>query len=470
MPENLEVQSDDNLVVQPDSDPEATDSGAGGDTQGVEPHDTTFSAMATPYLVSTKVDKSVLELKLARYFNKNRARFEKQVQHIATAKGLYADNAQKSATAITKGFRKGKYPKGVLEGLLGKKSMYAPIWEELFMKAIRQHDARELLILEDTSIREDEEHFLLETKAYFIPETRLPEGFDPKDIDATVVIRTEEEIARMVDRRIESFMRTAIQPVEKEGPLELGDGALVSITGQLNNKAHLPSSVKNHMIYTGDVEWESPFKPFANMLLGTQAGDRFLSNPLAWAPGELVSLNVVVHKVFSVSKTPSDEVVKSKGYENLEAWKQALMAEYRRTEAEQSKRSISMAIERRLQEAAETGPIPNAWIVAQVNDQYQNMLAGAGFDESVLLNRYGTLDRNQVYQVLANQMVYDLRRGLLLRAYAKSAGVDLEKGENGVIEWAESNIRVDLVTTEVLRQRREEARSADASANPVPTT
>lgn len=436
--------------------------------KGIEPEGS-VRPQAVPYSVNLTVPKDEMDEVLEAYFKANKKRFEQQLMHAATETKSPLLKCQ--ATELFKKFRRGKIPRSNFESLLGTINMYAELWEGLLRKVVKETQTREILVFSDGHISSDDDSFFVQANVYFAPEVILPEGFDPKDIEATVTVRTEEETEDYVTRRIEAILKRAVVPTEKEGEICVGDGALVSITGTVNGEQFAPASIKNHMLYTGDIEWDSPFRKWAgDILSGRKAGEQFTTDAVEWEPGVEVQFHVHVHKVFTVTKTPPEDFIKSRGHETMGEWREALKVEYRDAEARGACRSVQAAVERKLREVAEMSPLPSAWLTSKVNNIYQRMVLQRQGKEEQVWESLGVGDRNQAYNMLAGNMTYEAEQMLLVQAYARAAGLDTPSELNGmdseftdgVWAWAEKNIKVDRLSTEELKARRATAERAAA--------
>jgi len=426
--------------------------------------------------VAVAIPKDPVDRRCREYAVAYRHEWDEQVTLMAH--GVTGTNQQRKAAQGLGRFRKGKVPLGVYEQVLGGKlSAYTPIFRRLLEREVdRQHPGREIAGWQHTSVDELDVEYLVAGYFYFVPGATLPDDFSLDDLDIEAVVLTAAEMEARLDQRFELMRRRAHITETKDGFAEPGDAVVCSITGTRGRRPYPPACIKNHTVYTGAVEWESPFKRYADQFVGARKGSN-LELDVTWENSDgtkvPVVLHVHVHGVASVRPSTLEELAGRNGHASVEVWRERLREVEVRRETLRIRDLVRTQVIEQARAVATIEPIPLSWIADRAQRLYLQELASVRGDEPALLARYHASSAAEVIaQSISPRFLAFVEELLLTRAMGVVFGVegtgetlaDAERYNAAVWAWVEEHVPVERITTDVIRERRARIEADKAEA------
>jgi FKBP-type peptidyl-prolyl cis-trans isomerase (trigger factor) len=436
--------------------------------EGIAVEDVYLRPKAVPYFLSFNVGKEQLDARFDAFFRKNRKSLYDLLARIANGMVQATPQQKNMALKTVRRFRKLKVPASIYEMLLGGKvSLYGDVLHAFTEREITQrHPDQEVLLYNGLSLREDGESYVISVVFFFVPDVTVRDDFDPLAVDLEEVItKTDAEIDADVDRRMEAS-RTNIITSVKEGPVEEGDACVCSIVATLEGKPYAPASAKNLVLFTGEATgWESPFKPYAFLLIGSKEGDEKVLNVL-WKEGDQdpirIDMHVHVTKVYLVNTLPADLAAKKHGFPAAEAWRADVYKHVKAATVAREKEQIEAILMAKMAASCMIGPFPDQWILSRTADVRQVSVENVSGDLKRLCTHLGIDSEDQIDSTLANRLMFEAKRNLFLRTYGRLAGIggpssfnDVTQYVAAVLTWAHEHLKFEHVTTETIRERQE---------------
>jgi FKBP-type peptidyl-prolyl cis-trans isomerase (trigger factor) len=437
------------------------DGGLAFDDVVLEAH---VSAQATPYYCWFEIPKEPLEEAMLREQRTRRLSWEALVAQIAREG---SSQYRREAGALVRKYRRGKIPLVDLERLLTRENMYRDLLVSLLSKAVAQlGDDREVIHLQDLQLRGDgvREPYTVQAVVYFAPDVSVPDDFDPRGVDVEVVRLTDEELRQKVARKVEQIcLLGRITSDKGEGTVvQEGDGALVTVVGVRDGARFEPACIRDHVVLTGEnPQWNSPFKPYVQHVVGLRRGEQIKAE-VEW-DGEPMTIYVQVQQVLAVRSGTPEEIAVSRGFASVDAWSEKLLEAERRMALGDVRGQVRRAVEQKMQVIATVGAVPAKWLARRGEDTYEELLTRYG-EEEALLESLGCSSREEGVQSVARQVLMEMNRRLLFRAYGARAGIEgyrnvsvnsLEPYIEKVVEWAVQNVRIEYVGTADIERRRQ---------------
>ncbi len=321
------------------------------------------------------------------------------------------------------GFRKGKAPRMVIEGMYGADVFYDDAFEsaapEAFMFGVEQEKLRAVGRpgLADTSVT-DEKGALLSFQTDVWPEVTLGQ-YKGLEAEKPSVEVTDEEIAQEVERMRKQNGRL----VSVDRPAQNGDTVNIDYKGTKDGVAFDGGTAENYNLVLGS---DSFIPGFESKLVGISAGeerDLELTFPQEYHAEELAGKDVVFHVKCNEVKFEElpeldDEFAKDNDFDTLDA----LKADIRARREEQKKSAAD-----------------NAFADALVDAAMDNMTVE--IPDSMIEERMDGIMREYAQ--------YMSQQGIGLEQYLKMIGSDMASFRETTRATAEKQTRTEILLTAV---------------------
>ena len=347
----------------------------------------------------------------------------------AAVNGAYLKN---KASIYIPGFRKGKAPRAVVEGMYGKDVFYQDAMDELapqaFEQGVKEAELRFVGAPSITDVNVTDER----TVAYTFTVTLYPEVTlgQYKGIEATrepVSVSDED-----VNAEVESARKRNARKVSVEREAQMGDTANIDFDGFLNGERFDGGKAEGYDLELGS----NSFVPgFEEQIVGMQIGEEkdiditFPEDYVEDLAGKAVVFKVKLNSL-TVSELPEldDEFAKDVSeFDTLDEYKadiRANLEKRRQDEAEEKVRSEIM------HKAAEnmTVEIPEVMVQEKVEEILRNYAANFGLNSrdmeyAQLLQMMG-LDENTVNVSIRPGAQVQVKNDLLIEAVIKAENIE----------------------------------------------
>ena len=347
----------------------------------------------------------------------------------AAVNGVYLQN---KASIYIPGFRKGKAPRAVVEGMYGKDVFYQDALDELAPKAFEQGvKESELRFVGAPSISDvnvtDERTAVFTFSVTLYPEVTLGQYKGIEATRETVNVSDED-----VNAEVESVRKRNARKVSVEREAQMGDTANIDFDGFLNGERFDGGKAEGYDLELGS----SSFVPgFEEQIVGMQIGEEkdlditFPEEYVEDLAGKAVVFKVKLNSL-TVSELPEldDEFAKDVSeFDTLDEYKadiRANLEKRRQDEAEEKVRSEIM------HKAAEnmTVEIPDVMVQEKVEEILRNYAANFGLnsrdmDYAQLLQMMG-LDENTINISIRPGAQVQVKNDLLIEAVIKAENIE----------------------------------------------
>ena len=347
----------------------------------------------------------------------------------AAVNGAYLKN---KASIYIPGFRKGKAPRAVVEGMYGKDVFYQDAMDELapqaFEQGVKEAELRFVGAPSITDVNVTDEH----TVVYSFTVTLYPEVTlgQYKGIEATreTVTVSDED----VNAEVESVRKRNARKVSVEREAQMGDTANIDFDGFLNGERFDGGKAEGYDLELGS----NSFVPgFEEQIVGMQIGEEkdlditFPEEYVEDLAGKAVVFKVKLNSL-TVSELPEldDEFAKDVSeFDTLDEYKadiRANLEKRRQNEAEEKVRSEIM------HKAAEnmTVEIPEVMVQEKVEEILRNYAANFGLNSrdmeyAQLLQMMG-LDENTINVSIRPGAQVQVKNDLLIEAVIKAENIE----------------------------------------------
>ena len=352
----------------------------------------------------------------------------------AAVNGAYLKN---KASIYIPGFRKGKAPRAVVEGMYGKDVFYQDAMDELapqaFEQGVKEAELRFVGAPSITDVNVTDER----TAAYTFTVTLYPEVTlgQYKGIEATrepVSVSDED-----VNAEVESARKRNARKVSVEREAQMGDTANIDFDGFLNGERFDGGKAEGYDLELGS----NSFVPgFEEQIVGMQIGEEkdlditFPEEYVEDLAGKAVVFKVKLNSL-TVSELPEldDEFAKDVSeFDTLDEYKadiRANLEKRRQDEAEEKVRSEIM------HKAAEnmTVEIPEVMVQEKVEEILRNYAANFGLNSrdmeyAQLLQMMG-MDENTVNVSIRPGAQVQVKNDLLIEAVIKAENIEASDEE-----------------------------------------
>lgn len=347
----------------------------------------------------------------------------------AAVNGAYLKN---KASIYIPGFRKGKAPRAVVEGMYGKDVFYQDAMDELAPQAFEQGvKEAELRFVGAPSITDvnvtDERTVVYSFTVTLYPEVTLGQYKGIEATRETVTVSDED-----VNAEVESVRKRNARKVSVEREAQMGDTANIDFDGFLNGERFDGGKAEGYDLELGS----NSFVPgFEEQIVGMQIGEEkdlditFPEEYVEDLAGKAVVFKVKLNSL-TVSELPEldDEFAKDVSeFDTLDEYKadiRANLEKRRQDEAEEKVRSEIM------HKAAEnmTVEIPEVMVQEKVEEILRNYAANFGLNSrdmeyAQLLQMMG-LDENTINVSIRPGAQVQVKNDLLIEAVIKAENIE----------------------------------------------
>ena len=344
---------------------------------------------------------------------------------------------QNKASIYIPGFRKGKAPRAVVEGMYGKDVFYQDALDELAPKAFEQGvKESDLRFVGAPSISDvnvtDERTAVFSFTVTLYPEVTLGQYKGIEASRESVVVSDED-----VNAEVESARKRNARKVSVEREAQMGDTANIDFDGFLNGERFDGGKAEGYDLELGS----NSFVPgFEEQIVGMQIGEEkdlditFPEEYVEELAGKAVVFKVKLNSL-TVSELPEldDEFAKDVSeFDTLDEYKADIrtnLEKRRQDEAEEKVRSEIM------HKAAEnmTVEIPEVMVQEKVEEILRNYAANFGLnsrdmDYAQLLQMMG-LDENTVNVSIRPGAQVQVKNDLLIEAVIKAENIEVSDEE-----------------------------------------
>ena len=351
------------------------------------------------------------------------AEFEKAVN------GAYLKNKK---DVYIPGFRKGKAPRQVIEGMYGKEVFYQDAMDDLapgaYELGVKEGELRVVgqPHISDVNVTEEKGvEFTFDVTTY--PEVTLGEY---KGIEA---VKTQETVAdETVDNEIRNVQKRNARMLNVERPAEMGDTVNIDFEGFLNGEPFEGGKAEGHALELGS----NSFVPgFEEQLVGMSAGEEkdiditFPENYAENLAGKAVVFHIVCNEV-SAPEYPEldDEFAKDVSeFDTFEEYKADLRAGLQKRMDDAAESSFKDEVIRKACDAM-TAEIPEVMFEEKVDEFLRNYASQFGMNQpdmtrEQLLKLFGMNEDTLKFSVRPAAEA-QVKTELLLEAVAKAEGLE----------------------------------------------
>lgn len=388
---------------------------------------------------------------------KNTALFQVESDAAEFESAVNAAYLKNKSSIYIPGFRKGKAPRAIVEGMYGHEVFYQDAMDELAPKAyefgLEESKLQTVGAPSISDVNVTEEKTVVYTFSVSLyPEVTLGQykGLSaPKEIDVV----TDEE----VDAEIENARKRNARKVSVEDrEAQMGDTVSIDFDGFLNGERFDGGKAENYSLELGS----HSFVPgFEEQVVGMKVGEEkdlditFPEEYVENLAGKAVVFKVKLNSI-TVDELPEldDEFVKDVSeFDTLDEYKADIRANLQKSKDEQAENAFRSLI---MKQAADnmTVEIPEVMLAEKAEEIVRNYAANFGMtDRSVsmdkLLQMMG-LDRESMNMTIMPAAEFQVRSDLLLDAVIKAENIEVteEEAEEYVKKVAETvNASVDEI-------------------------
>ncbi len=372
----------------------------------------------------------------------------------AAVNAAYLKN--KSNIAIP-GFRKGKAPRTVVEGMYGADVFYQDAMDDLAPKAFEQGITEKEIkfvgapSIVDVNITDERTvSYTFSVEAY--PEVTLGQY---KGLEAVRQIFevSEDDIAN----EIENARKQNSRKVSVEREAQMGDFANIDFDGYLDGERFDGGKAEGYDLELGS----NSFVPgFEEQVVGMKIGEEkdiditFPEQYVEGLAGKAVVFKIKLNSL-SVTELPEvdDEFAQDNGFDTLDEYKADVKANIAKRFAEEAEAAVRSSIMRQASENT-TVSVPEVMINEKIEEMVRNYAANFGMSDSSipmdkLLATLG-IDENMMEQNLRPSAEIQVRNELMIEAIIAAEGIEAteEEVEEYIAKIAESyNIPADNIKT-----------------------
>ena len=355
---------------------------------------------------------------------------------------------QNKASIYIPGFRKGKAPRAVVEGMYGKDVFYQDALDELAPKAFEQGvKESELRFVGAPSISDvnvtDERTAVFSFTVTLYPEVTLGQYKGIEASRESVVVSDED-----VNAEVESARKRNARKVSVEREAQMGDTANIDFDGYLNGERFDGGKAEGYDLELGS----NSFVPgFEEQIVGMQIGEEkdlditFPEEYVEELAGKAVVFKVKLNSL-TVSELPEldDEFAKDVSeFDTLDEYKADIRANIEKRRQDEAEDKVRSEI---MHKAAEnmTVDIPEVMVQEKVEEILRNYAANFGLNSrdmeyAQLLQMMG-LDENTVNVSIRPGAQVQVKNDLLIEAVIKAENIEVsdEEVEESLTKVAES--------------------------------
>ena len=341
------------------------------------------------------------------------------------------------------GFRKGKAPRQVIEGMYGREVFYQDAMDEI-APAIYEFGVKEKELrvvgqprITDVNVTDDRAvEFTFDLTLY--PEVTLGEYKGIKAVKLTQTVSDDE-----VDDEIAATRKRNARMLNVDRPAEMGDTVNINFEGFLNGEPFEGGKGENHPLELGS----NSFVPgFEDQLVGMKAGeekDIDITFPQDYTP-ELAGKDVVFHVVINEVSSPEypelddDFAQDVSEFDTFEEYKADVRAKLQMRMDESSENAFKDAVIQKASDAM-TVEIPQVMVEEKIDEFLRNYASQFGMYErdmtrAEMMKLFG-MNENTVNYSIRPAAESQVKTEMLFEAVAKAEG--LEPTEEEVDAYAQ---------------------------------
>ena len=341
------------------------------------------------------------------------------------------------------GFRKGKAPRAIVEGMFGKEVFYQDALDELAESAyLLGVNENKLRTVGTPSIKNvqvtDGRTALYDFSVTLYPEVKLGEYKGLKVVKEVVDVDDED-----VANELESVRKRNARKVSVERAAEMGDTANIDFDGYLNGERFDGGKAENYTLVLGS----GSFVPgFEEQVVGMQIGEEkdiditFPENYTPELAGKAVVFKVKLNGL-TVDELPEldDEFAKDVSeFDTLDEYKADLRKNLESQRAEQAQNAFESLAIKQASDNLDVD-IPDVMIQEKAEEMLRNYASNFGLDARKMsyeqLMKTMGLDATMMNQTILPSAQLQVRTDLLLEAVAKAE--NFETGEEELNAYAQ---------------------------------
>ena len=384
------------------------------------------------------------------------------------------------------GFRRGKAPRKIIEGMYGASVFYEDAINEVYPSAydaaVKEQNLEDMGHPVMDIVEVNKEKGLIFTALVSVrPEVTLKayKGLTAPKPEVTI---TEED----VDNELQPFIRRATRLVTSEEAVRMGDTAVIDFEGFEDGKPFEGGKGENYSLEIGS----GSFVPgFEDQLIGLKAGDEkdlditFPEDYVADLAGKKVVFKVKVKEV-KAPQIPEvdDEFAKDVSeFETLADFKKDLEEKLRQRRTDEAHNSVETAVQEQLVDNLEAD-IPDGMVETQLDkimDEYAMRMSGQGMSMDEYLKMMG-MTPELLRASTKPSALRQVKTQLALEAVAAAEGMEItdEECEAEVNKLAEqykltpeqvkAAVSVENLKQDLLLQKASEFVVANAQVGEAP--
>ena len=359
----------------------------------------------------------------------DKAEFEGAVQ------GAYLKN---KAQIYIPGFRKGKAPRQVIEGMYGREVFYQDAMDELAPKAyelgVTENELKVVGAPSITNVEVTDERTASYTFSVDLyPVVTLGQYKGLEAVKPVVAISDED-----VDKELESVRkRNARQISVDDREAQMGDTAKIDFDGFLNGERFDGGKAEGYSLELGS----GSFVPgFEEQIVGMKVGEEkdinitFPEDYVEDLAGKDVVFKVKLHDL-TMAELPEldDEFAGDNGFDTLDAYRANIREELEKKANEKAESEFRSEI---MRQAADnlTVTIPEAMIAEKTEEILRNYAANFGMNTRDMsldqLKQMMGVDDAMINNTIRPAAEYQVRNDLLLEAVIEAENIETTEEEN----------------------------------------
>ena len=333
------------------------------------------------------------------------------------------------------GFRKGKAPRKIIEGMYGSGVFYEDainiVYPGAYEEAVKEQGLDDVGYPQTEVVEVGKEGFTFKALVSVRPEVKLGQykGLEvPQNHEAFDESKVDEEMHNVQKRN------ARLLDVEREA--KMGDHVTIDFAGFIDGEQFDGGTAEDYDLELGS----NTFVPgFEEQIVGMKAGDErdvvvtFPENYVEALAGKEATFKVTVKSV-KEPELPAldDELAKDiSDYETIAEYRDHVREDLEKEFTEQQESDYAT----RLMKAAVdnmTVEIPEPMILNKLDEQLRNYISTMGISpeltrEQVLASM--GLDEKTFQEIMRPQAVFELQTDLLLDAIVKAENIELDEGE-----------------------------------------
>lgn len=398
----------------------------------------------------------------------------------AAVQGAYLKN---KAQIYIPGFRKGKAPRQIVEGMYGSEVFYQDALDELapvaYEKALAESELRVVGTPAISEVKVTDErtaYFCFSVELY--PEVSLGQ-YKGLEAEKPVVAISDED----VNKELESVRkRNARQVSVSDREAQMGDTAKIDFDGYLNGERFDGGKAENYSLELGS----GSFVPgFEEQVVGMKVGEEkdiditFPEDYVEDLAGKAVVFKIKLNELTRAELPELDDEFAQdvSEFDTLEAYRTSLRESLEKTATEKAESEFKAEIMRKAAENL-TVEIPEAMIAGKAEEILRNYAANFGMDTRKMsieqIKQMMGVDENVLNQSIRPAAESQVRSDLLLEAVIKEENIETSEEEtreyldkiaestNAKSEDIEKYFGLDFIAAEKKKEKAAELITASA--------